>query len=229
MTPQPLPAPFDGRAATENRAQPLHRPEPRSGVGPVSHGVRRPARPTPPRHPLVSQLGPLGALATVPGNARMHVRLMLTTWGMAALVEVAELLISEMVTNAVEACTDDNGHPMYLNGRMPLVVVRLISTGRGVVFEVWDQAPELPVVKNAQGLEEHGRGMFLVETLSARWAWKTAASWPGKCVWAELVLELTGSGLPKRPPSPEDGPPKQIQAMTDPEILPRVRNGLKRL
>lgn len=145
--------------------------------------------PPPQRHPLVSQLAPLGALPTAPGCARGHVKATLTKWELSALVEVAELLISEMVTNAVEASTDDVGQPIYTNGRMPLIVVRLVATENGVVLEVWDFMPTLPEVKNPTTLSERGRGMFLVETLSQRWAWRTAPDWPGKCVWCELTLD----------------------------------------
>jgi hypothetical protein len=97
-----------------------------------------------------------------------------------------------MVTNAVAASTDKEGHPIYVGGRMPELIVRLVTTGYGVVLEVWDPMPTVPAVQNAATDDEHGRGMFLIETLAYRWAWKTAPDWPGKCVWAEL----------RQPPSP---------------------------
>src|SRR5260370_11765707 len=114
---QRLPSPTNGRADTT--ARPAHPPR---GVSPASHGGSRPVRPTPPpktqpqRYPLVSELAPLGALKTAPGCARGHVKNTLTTWGMAAYIEVTELLISEMVTNAVEASTKKDGHPIYIGG-----------------------------------------------------------------------------------------------------------------
>jgi hypothetical protein len=138
------------------------------------------------RYPLISQLAPLGAFTTAPGCARAHVQDTLTNWELTDYIEVAELLISEMVTNAGEASTDEQGKPIYVNGRMPLIVVRLVATGDGVVLEVWDLVSTLPEVQTPAALAERGRGMFLVETLSYRWAWKTAPDWPGKCVWAEL-------------------------------------------
>jgi anti-sigma regulatory factor (Ser/Thr protein kinase) len=180
---QSLPQPPYGMADAAER---------RNGVGPFSHTAQRPVRPTPPplpqpqRYPLVSTLTPLGALPTAPGVARGHVKDTLTTWDMASYIEVAELLISEMVTNAAEASTDKQGYPIYVNGRMPLIVVRLVATGNSVVLEVWDYMPTLPEVKNPDDLAERGRGMFLVETLASRWAWRTTPEWPGKCVWAEL-------------------------------------------
>jgi hypothetical protein len=70
------------------------------------------------------------------------------------------------------------------------VIVRLISTGQGLVLEVWDMMPAAPVVQQPAVYDEHGRGMFLVETLSHQWGWKTAPDWTGKCVWAELRQPL---------------------------------------
>jgi hypothetical protein len=129
---------------------------------------------------------PLGTLPTAPGCARAHVRDTLEQWGLSAYAEVAELLISEMVTNAVEASTDERGQPVYLNGQMPVIVLRLVATQHRVVLEVWDTMPTLPAMRQPGALEEHGRGLLLVDTLAFRWAWKTVPDWPGKCVWAEL-------------------------------------------
>jgi hypothetical protein len=129
---------------------------------------------------------PLGALTTAPGAARGHVRDTLAAWGLSAYEEVAELLISEMVTNAVAASTDDSGQPVYVGDRLPVVVVRLVATGQGVVLEVWDVVPTAPVVQQAAPSDEHGRGMVLIEALAYQWSWRTAPDWPGKCVWAEL-------------------------------------------
>src|ERR1700688_2095572 len=94
-----------------------------SGAGPVSHGSRRMA----PSYPLVSTMPPLGALATAPGSARAHVRSTLAEWHMSMYEEVAELLSSELVTNAVEASTDGHGSPVYINGHMALVVFRMLA------------------------------------------------------------------------------------------------------
>jgi hypothetical protein len=142
--------------------------------------------PEPRRYPLVSELTPLGALPTAPGAARGHVKSTLITWKLTGYLEVAELLISEMVTNAVQASTKEDDRPIYIAGRLPVVVVRLVAVPDAVVLEVWDSMPTLPEVKTPEALAERGRGMLLVDALAFRWSWRTDTSWPGKCVWAEL-------------------------------------------
>lgn len=140
------------------------------------------------RYPLVSQMTPLGALNTAPGCARAHLRDTLAEWGLTAYEEVAELLTSELVTNAVLASTDEQGHPVYVNGHMAVVIFRMIANRDGLVLEAWDLVPIPPVMRQVGVWDESGRGLFLVDTLSHQWAWKTAPHWPGKCVWAELRL-----------------------------------------
>jgi anti-sigma regulatory factor (Ser/Thr protein kinase) len=106
---------------------------------------------------------------------------------MSAYGEVAELLTSELVTNALVASTDDNGKPTYVNGRMAVIIFRMLAYQAALVLEVWDMMPSAPEVRQAGELDEHGRGMFLVETLAYRWGRKVAHDWPGKCVWAEIA------------------------------------------
>lgn len=140
------------------------------------------------RYPLVSQMTPLGALQTAPGCARAHLRDTLAEWQMTAYEEVAELLTSELVTNAVLASTDEQGHPVYVNGHMAVVIFRMVANPDGLVLEAWDLVPTAPVMRQPGTWDESGRGLLLVHTLAERWDWKTATNWPGKCVWAELRL-----------------------------------------
>ena len=158
----------------------LRGPEPRTATGPASR--RRTVT-----YPLISTMPPLGALPTAPGAARAHVRSTLAEWHMATYEEVAILLASELVTNAVEASTDGHGNPVYINGQMALVIFRMLANRKGLLLEVWDMIATAPVVQNAGALDEHGRGMLLVQTLATRWSWKKAPDWPGKCVWAEIA------------------------------------------
>jgi anti-sigma regulatory factor (Ser/Thr protein kinase) len=138
-------------------------------------------------YPLVSGMVPLGALPTAPACARVHVRDTLDEWDMSGLVDVAELLTSELFTNAVEASTDEHGHPVYVNGLMAIVVFRMLAYQRGLVLEVWDLVPTPATLRQADLYDESGRGLSLVDALATRWHWKIVPDWPGKCVWAELA------------------------------------------
>lgn len=136
--------------------------------------------------PLANIMAPLGALPTAPACVRAHVRNTLAEWRMTSLIDTTELVASELATNAIQASTDEGGQPIYAGGRMAVIFVRLLSDRSRLVLEVWDMTQDLPVARHANVNEESGRGLELVEALSANWGWKTAPDWSGKCVWAEL-------------------------------------------
>ena len=150
-------------------------PEPSSGVGPAFH----PGEPTP---PLRSYLE-LGALPTAVPCARLHARHVLREWGLNGLAPDSELLVSELVTNAVTA-TAEHGQ----------AAIRLrLSGGRTrVLIEVWDADPRPPAPQDIgqngtpDPQEEGGRGLFLVAALSARWDWYPTWEPAGKVVWCEV-------------------------------------------
>jgi anti-sigma regulatory factor (Ser/Thr protein kinase) len=109
-------------------------------------------------------------------------------WGLSGLAETVELVVSELVTNAVLATTGSDGRPRYddeLAG-LPVVHIRLLSDRERVVVEVWDRSTEAPTLKEAEPDQESGRGLMLVEAVCERWGWATAAGWHGKAVWAEM-------------------------------------------
>src|SRR5260370_38136433 len=133
-------------------------PEPSSGVGPAFHLDE-------PDPPLRSCLE-LGALPPAVPCARLHARPVLWEWGLNGLARDSELLVSELVTNAVKATA----------GRDEAAVrLRLSGDGARVLIEVWDADPQAPTPKDLSehGIpdpqEEGGRGLFLVTTLSQRW------------------------------------------------------------
>ena len=135
--------------------------------------------------PLSTSL-PLGALPGATPCARLHARAVLTEWGLADLAEAAELIVSELVTNAVRASTGRDGRPQYDGASMPVVVLRLASDRVRLLIEVWDAIPGAPAAAHPGPDEEGGRGLMLVEAMCARWHWQTVPGWPGKVVWAEL-------------------------------------------
>jgi len=87
--------------------------------------------------------------------------------------EVAVLLTSELVTNAI------------LHGHGPLEL-RAHTEGSALRIEVRDQEPASPPVlrSDAELTEIGGRGLQLVDTLADRWGWSAEAT--GKVVWFEL-------------------------------------------
>ncbi|MFJ6655363.1 SpoIIE family protein phosphatase [Streptomyces sp. NPDC091377] len=106
------------------------------------------------------------------GRAREYARAQLLSWDMEALVDTAELLVSELVTNALR----------YGEGEIRL---RLLLD-RTLVCEVWDSGLVQPRRRRARDTDEGGRGLQLVGLLSA--AWGSRRTPRGKTVWFELPL-----------------------------------------
>jgi anti-sigma regulatory factor (Ser/Thr protein kinase) len=127
--------------------------------------------------PLRSHLE-LGAFPTAVPCARLHARLVALEWGLPALAETTELLVSELATNAVRASAGLVS---------PVVRLCLASDRRRIVIRVWDGGDQMPVRKNAEPDSECGRGLLLVESLSTEWgSYRKAA---GKVVWAMISAE----------------------------------------
>ncbi|MFI5854466.1 SpoIIE family protein phosphatase [Streptomyces parvulus] len=106
------------------------------------------------------------------GRAREYARRRLLDWDMEALVDTTELLVSELVTNALR----------YGEGEIRL---RLLLD-RTLVCEVWDSGLVQPRRRRARDTDEGGRGLQLVGLLSA--AWGSRRTPRGKTVWFELPL-----------------------------------------
>jgi Histidine kinase-like ATPase domain len=143
--------------------------------------------------PLSAHL-PLGALPTAVPCARMYTRVVLGEWGLAKAADAAGLVVSELLTNSIRACTDPDGRPRYDDAALPVVHLRLASDRARVLVEVWDSVRHAPVARRAGPDEEGGRGIALVQALSDRWDWATVPGWPGKVVWAELRSPLASGG-----------------------------------
>ncbi|WP_328345510.1 SpoIIE family protein phosphatase [Streptomyces violaceus] len=107
------------------------------------------------------------------GRARAVVREQLHDWGLAKLVMPAELLVSELVTNAVR---HSHARPVEL---------RLVR-GDTLLCEVDDDDHELPTLLSSGSLDDAGRGLRVVSTLSREWG--TSRTKAGKTVWFELTL-----------------------------------------
>jgi anti-sigma regulatory factor (Ser/Thr protein kinase) len=125
----------------------------------------------------------LAAMPTAVPCARGHVRSIAREWGLDALADAAELIASELVTNAVL-----ESERLKLRADLatvPLVRIWVISDGTTLVIHVWDGSTAEPVRRDAGPGEEDGRGLLLVETLSKDWG--TYQKLDGKVVWAMVA------------------------------------------
>src|SRR5690348_8872574 len=98
----------------------------------------------------------LGALPTATPCARLHARSVVCEWGLSAMADTVELLVSELVTNAVQASTSPEGRPRYEDGAagLPVVYLRLSTDCVRLLVEVWDQGVGAPTLKQAEADEE---------------------------------------------------------------------------
>ncbi|GAA3013687.1 hypothetical protein GCM10020229_26210 [Kitasatospora albolonga] len=108
-----------------------------------------------------------------PSRARKFTRDTLRAWGLAQLTDFAELMVSELVTNAL------------LHAEAPRRL-RLFRD-RTLTVEVADSGGQAPRLRTAAEQDEGGRGMHLVSELAHRWG--TRQTKDGKVVWAELELD----------------------------------------
>jgi anti-sigma regulatory factor (Ser/Thr protein kinase) len=128
----------------------------------------------------------LRALPASARFARLHTKSILHRWGLGGLAETAELLVSEIVTNAVRASTPIV-HQQRETGQAPpaqLLRFWLTSDQHSVLIQVWDSDHHRPVLKHPGPDAEAGRGLLLIETLSTQWGWYTPDEQGGKIVWA---------------------------------------------
>ncbi|MBM9509035.1 ATP-binding protein [Actinacidiphila acididurans] len=124
-----------------------------------------------------------GAANTSPAAARAFVRRTLRAWGLTGLAENAELIVSELVTNAVKAAyRADQGRadPHAVN-------VELHADEKALRIAVHDTNTNRPVPQVVDEDAEGGRGLLIVEVCSARWDVVLNPA-HGKTVWAELDL-----------------------------------------
>ena len=140
--------------------------------------------------PLRSYLE-LRALPACVRSARLHAKNTLREWHIRLLTDTVELLVSEIITNAVRASANTgNRRPgtgpaqTGQSQRAPWIRFWLTSDRRSVLIQVWDGEPHYPVPQNAGPDAEAGRGLLMVETLSTEWGCYAPDGQDGKIVWA---------------------------------------------
>jgi hypothetical protein len=115
-------------------------------------------------------------------RARDFTRVTLDEWGMSAQIDVAELVVCELVTNSLRhgllsAHWMPDGHPIALT---------LLRRDAHLMCMVTDPEPAGPARIDAPSSAENGRGLQVVESCSAAWGWQPIEG-TGKVVWALLA------------------------------------------
>ncbi|MEU2586670.1 SpoIIE family protein phosphatase [Streptomyces avermitilis] len=121
--------------------------------------------------------------AVVP-SVRARCREKLREWGLEESEFTTELILSELVTNAIRYGA-------------PPVTVRLLY-GRSLICEVSDASSTSPRLRRAATTDEGGRGLFLVAQFAQRWG--TRYTPRGKVIWAEQTLHDGASAAPSHTP-----------------------------
>ncbi|MBT2510542.1 SpoIIE family protein phosphatase [Streptomyces sp. ISL-98] len=119
----------------------------------------------------------LAADPEVVGSARAAAAEQVGQWGLDELVFTTELVVSELVTNAIR----------YASGPIHLRLIR----DRTLICEVSDTGHTSPRLRHAGGDDEGGRGLFLIAQMAQQWGTRYTPT--GKTIWAEQALPSTES------------------------------------
>ena len=125
----------------------------------------------------------LAAMPSAVPWARRVLRHMLQEWQMESMADTSALLVSELVTNAVEASAGRNGRDQ---GKLPMIGLTIRLTATSLVLEVWDSSTLRPVPQGADVARDRGRGLLLIDALADSWGHRAADG--GKVVWCELAI-----------------------------------------
>jgi anti-sigma regulatory factor (Ser/Thr protein kinase) len=143
--------------------------------------------------PAMSASMQLAPSTLAPSQARRNATDMMRRWQLRDEdIQTAELLISELVTNAVKFAA--SGHPPAIRTDDRIRLELAYSPGK-LTVAVTDPSPDTPVVGRPGTDAENGRGMMLVAALSLEWAWHDLPD-GGKTVYCVIAVEHDASRLP---------------------------------
>ncbi|NEB04210.1 SpoIIE family protein phosphatase [Streptomyces sp. SID13726] len=114
----------------------------------------------------------------VVSKARLHASDQLTAWGLEELAFTTELVVSELVTNAIRY------------GKSPIQLRMILQSA--LTCEVSDASSTAPHLRRARVFDEGGRGLLLVAQLTEHWG--TRHNREGKVIWAEQLIPDSPDG-----------------------------------
>jgi anti-sigma regulatory factor (Ser/Thr protein kinase) len=152
-------------------------------TGPAAHLRQAPQLPTPESgsHSASHDLAPEPASAA---EARSLTRDCLVTWAATVDPGDAEIITSELVTNATR-------HAAPTADGRPAIILTLIDSPAAFTIIVWDNGPcealsGQPSTVNDDA--EEGRGLLITDALTGgQWGWWVTPCSPGKVIWAQLT------------------------------------------
>lgn len=128
----------------------------------------------------------LAALLSTVRWSRACVRQICASWKLAGQADAAEMLASELVSNAVTASGVSGLLPVD-GAAVQLIGLRLLALDDSLVIEVRDASPLPPRLMCPERFAEHGRGLHVVNELCIRWGYYGVGG-TGKVVWCQLAF-----------------------------------------
>jgi anti-sigma regulatory factor (Ser/Thr protein kinase) len=123
------------------------------------------------------------------GDARAFTTQALEAWGLSHLVETAELLVSELITNTIKHAGGVMEPPDDPSGLNIPTVILSVSRFDALLVQVWDASGEPVIHREAADDDVDGRGLDLVDALSKEWGCDVLET-GGKVVWFAIDLDL---------------------------------------
>jgi anti-sigma regulatory factor (Ser/Thr protein kinase) len=112
--------------------------------------------------------------------ARFHVRAALSFHDLSEYISDAEIVTSELVTNAIRHVAEDPAETIGVS-------LARVWWPVAVAVIVTDSSPDGPIIRDTFAIRERGRGLHVVEALSVHWGWHPVPG--GKVVYAVLARE----------------------------------------
>jgi anti-sigma regulatory factor (Ser/Thr protein kinase) len=120
----------------------------------------------------------LGPLPSAVPCARLHAKHIFREWRLAHVADDAELIVSELMTNALNATKAPRDYQP--------ITLRLLASREYLLIQVWDALTAAPVPRPHAIDSETGRGLEIVTLLCDRWGYYHPPE-GGKVTWAALV------------------------------------------